>query len=207
MTPYCTADGVRANFGGDVPNIGPEYTGVLTKKCDQVSSDIDRMVTQARGISGPWSFVADSTATERLFLAPAGSRRFLPIDDAVEITQVRIYAPGGAVSRTLVAGTNYRPWPLNGALPITALLWAAGAWPELPYLIGVTAKWGYGLNIPPDVQEAAEIEVIRSYLADRAGQDDRIGMSPFGSIITAKAFTSKLKQLVSDYSHGAGFLR
>ena len=207
MTPYCTADGVRANFGGDVPNIGTEYEGVLTKKCDQATADIDRMVAQARGISGPWSFVADSVATERLFLAPTGARRFLPIDDCVEITQVRIYAPAGTVSRTLIASTDYRTWPLNGALPITAILWAAGAWPELPYLIGVTAKWGYGTSIPSDVQEAAEIEVVRSYLADRAGQNDTIGMTPFGSVITAKAFTSKVRQLCSDYSHGAGFLR
>ena len=207
MTPYCTADEVRSRLGGDVPNIGPEYTGVLSDKCDEVSADIDRMVAQARGISGAWSFVADSTATERLFAAPTGARRFLPIDDCIEVTGVTLYAPTGIVSRTLVATTDYRTWPLNGAIPITALLWGTGAWPEMPSLVGVTAKWGYATTAPTDVREAAIIEVIRSYLGDRAGNDDRLGMTPFGSVITAKAFTSKLKQLVSDYSSGAGFLR
>ena len=204
---YCTPTDVRTRLAGDIPNMGTEYDAVLAAKCDEVTADINRMVAQARGISGAWSFVADTTATERLFMAPAGNVRLLPIDDCVEITRVAIYSSTGSLVRTLTAGTDYLPTPVNGALPITGLLMISGAWSEMPYRIGVTMRPGYGLLLGPDVREAAAIEVVRSFIGDRAGQNDTIGMTPFGSIIVAKAFTSKLRQLVSDYSMGAGFMR
>jgi len=310
---YCTLADIRSRLAGVGQNIGPQYDQVIADKILEVSADLDRQVAQARGISGAWSFLADSqyaswivtlsaitaptggtftlthagqttaaiaynaaasavqsalealtsigagnvvvagaaggpynvtcagtktgpqtaltgtsaltgpatsititvqtqieavaaSPSERLFAAPAGGRRLLPIDDCVSIAAVKIYSSPGVLSRTLVATTDYLPWPLRGS-PITGLLWPTGAWPELPWLIGVSSRWGYGTAVPFDVREATAIEVIRSYLGDKAGNDDRLGMTPFGAIITAKAFTSKLHQLVSDYSMGAGMLR
>ena len=71
---YCTLADVRARLGGDLANIGPEYDGVIAAKCDEVTADINRRVSRARGISGPWSFLADAAAAvQKITLAAGGS--------------------------------------------------------------------------------------------------------------------------------------
>lgn len=123
--------------------------------------------------------------------------RLLVIDDCVEISDVRVYGEDGAYVKSLVHGVDYQNWPMRG-LPIEALK-AKVAWDEWPFTIGVEARWGYRASIPEDVREATIIEVIRSHYSGMAGMDDRLGMTPFGSVITSKAFTSKFHDLVADY--------
>jgi len=129
----------------------------------------------------------------------------LPIDDCVEVRAVRLVRADGTLIRAMAEGVDYIRVPLS-YLPITALeLVNGGLWPRHLF-VEIDLVPGFAVEIPPDVQEAAGIEVIRSYLADRAGNDDRLGMDPFGRVMVSKAFTSKVNQLVSDYSYGATLL-
>jgi hypothetical protein len=205
VVDYCDLDDIKNRLAGDGINMSADYDGTIRDKCTEVSADIDRMVAQARGQTAPWSFLADDTASERLFQAKPGNALLLPIDDCVEVTVVTLYSAPGIVSRVLVPVTDYLPIPLQGS-PIIALKRASG-WPAYPGLTGVTSRWGYADAIGADVRKATIIEVIRSYLGDRSGNDDRIGMTPFGSIITAKAYTSLVRQLISDYSRATGGLQ
>lgn len=202
---YCTATDVFTRLGGDVPTISLSYAGVVGDKCNEVSGDINRMISRARGCAEPWSFVADAAASVRTYTGKPGPIRLLPIDDAFSLTSVALYSRG-LLQRTLIAGTDYVTWPSNG-LPITGLLMLTGVWPEEPGSIQVTGRWGYGLVTPVDVREAAIIEVIRSYLSDQGGNNDSMGVTPWGAVISSKAFTSKLFRLVNDYGHGGGFMR
>ena len=203
--PYCTLDDVKKRLAGDGINMSADYDQVVSDKCVEVSADIDRMVAQARGMTAPWSFVADSTATERLFRAKAGGPQFLPIDDCVEVTSVTLYTRPGTVSRVLTPVTGYQTFPLQGT-PIIALLGTAG-WFGYPGLVGVTARWGYSDAVMTDVRKAAIVEVIRSYLGDRGGNNDTLGITPFGSLMMSKAYTSLMRQVVSDYSRMTGGLQ
>lgn len=197
---YCSLSDVKQRASGDLPNMGTQYDAVITAKCVEQTAAIDRMVGQARGIRGAWSFVADATASARYFTGKAGGSRLLPIDDCVAITSV---VEGGV---TLVAGTDYVLSPLQGT-PIVGLLRLSGTWSTTPADIVVTARWGYGTVVPDDVREVAILEVIRSFRADQAGNNDVVGVTPFGTAQVTKAYSSRLMQLVSDYSMGGGFLR
>lgn len=194
---------IKESLGGDVPAMSDSYNGVLDRKIAEVSANIDRMVKAARGVHGGWSFIADSTATVRRFVGRGTA--FVPIDDCVELVRVALLNPDGSESFVLATPEHYLAEPMGGT-PITGISRAYATFGR-GAILAAEAKWGYAVTLPLDVQEATVIEVIRSYLADRVGNDDRLGMTPFGSVVTAKAFTSKLKQLVSDYSAGGGFLR
>lgn len=204
--PYCTTADVYQRLAGDVPTMSEAYKLDLSAKCDEVTADINRMVSQARGSATPWSFVADAVDSTRVYAGKPGGTRLLPIADCISVTSVTINAVPNVAARTLIAGTDYVPYPYSGT-PIVGLMMLTGTWPTQPASISVLSRAGFGTYVPVDVREAAIIEVIRSYLGDRAGNDDRLGMTPFGSVVTAKAFTSKLKQLVSDYGTGSGFMR
>jgi hypothetical protein len=129
----------------------------------------------------------------------------LPIDDCVEVLAASLTRPDGSLIRPMVAGVDFLPVPLNGS-PIVGLELVAGVWPAAT-IASVTLVPGYASSVPYDVREAAEIETIRSYFGDRTGQNDVLGMTPFGSLSVAKAFTSKVAQLVADYSYGGAMLR
>lgn len=139
--------------------------------------------------------------SERLFRpTPTAYGRTMMIDDCVEVTDVNVYTAGHVLSNVLTPA-DYQPYPLRG-LPIEGLKHIVGDWPEEPtYVIGVTARWGYALEIPADVKEGATIEAIRAHFSGLAGNDDRIGVTPFGKIMTSKAFTSKFQQLAHDYTY------
>ena len=126
------------------------------------------------------------------------------IDDCVSIESVSYFGSPGASAQLLTPGTDYLTAPMTG-VPIVALRKVNGRWPPRAQII-VSATWGFGTVIPLDVREVAIIETIRSYLGDRAGNDDRLGMTPFGAVTYTKAFTSKMTQLIEDYTFG-GVLR
>ena len=309
---YATVAQVKASLAGDAPNMGVAFDQKLADKILEVSADIDRMVTNARSIKAPWSFLADhpydvrdvwissrvapsdgyftlrmgyevtnaisynadadavrvaveglvgvgnvlvlgpaggpwevafagtrtgpqpnfvgeaylepedalvsvlnrvqsvvSVPSSRIAMTDATNWRLLFIDDCVSVSQVTVHGQNG-VLRSLSEGTDYLTWPFS-AVPVEGLMLInptfGGSWPDLPSYIEVEATWGYATSVPEDVREAAIIEVIRSYLSDQAGNDDRLGMTPFGSVVTSKAFTSKVWQLVNDYQHAEGFIR
>jgi hypothetical protein len=143
--------------------------------------------------------------SKRTFMADASAWKILFIDDCVQVTQAVLYGPGGTV-KYLTEGVDYLGWPMN-SVPLEGLFSLGDNWPDLPYRVEVEGVWGYATSVPEDVREATIIEVIRSYLSDQAGNDDRLGMTPYGSVVTTKAFTSKVWQLVNDYQHAEGFIR
>lgn len=148
-----------------------------------------------------------ATPSNRLYRGADGGSRLLLIDDCVSVSSVSYtYSPSGS-SQALVAGTDYLPWPYNGS-PYTGLRLVNGnRWPQPPGLVTVGAAWGFATSVSPDVFDAAVVETIRELLAARAGEDDRIGITPFGSVVTSKAFTQKTWAVINAYGSGIGYMR
>lgn len=140
----------------------------------------------------------------RLFTARDGGVRLAVIDDYVSVSSVSLVYGGS--SHALVAGTDYTTRPLNGS-PIIGLVRVNGWWPNNPGGISVVGVPGFATSVPADVNNMCAIEVIREYLAARAGENDAIGITPFGSVVTAKAFTQKTWAMFSDYGAGIGYFR
>ncbi|HTR71862.1 MAG TPA: hypothetical protein VMH41_16755 [Mycobacteriales bacterium] len=305
----CTLADVRARLAGAAAgsaNMGPEFDLILADKCDEVTATLNRMVARARGASGPWSGLADSTTeVQQITLAagassptagtfaltfggdttsdlaynatasdvqtalraldsidganvdvsgnaggpyvvtftgtltgpqaritgtasgftPAaavivveelsaavssapstftytgtpGGSPFLTIDDCVSVASVSLMFPPGAVSQTLVVDTDYIAEPANGG-PIGRLIRLGTCWPSNPAGIAVSMTPGLFTSVPYDWRETAIIEVIRSRFADSAGNTDVIGITQFGTAQLSKAFASKTRELVSDYT-------
>jgi hypothetical protein len=206
---YAELDDVKTRLASDNITMSNAFNTVLTAKIAEVTADIDRMVGKARGQGPSWSFKADAEGTERIFLGRG--KTLLQIDDCVEICEVVLQDNAGTTIATLTAGSDYLAEPLNRT-PVTTLRRIAGGFAgrvkpwHYAHRVGVTARWGYADADLPDVREATIIEVIRSYLADRSGNDDRLGMTPFGAVVTAKAYTAKMQQLVDDYGDGPRYL-
>jgi hypothetical protein len=153
--------------------------------------------------------------SERLFTSvPDLYGMLLPIDVCREIIDVNVYDPQGNVQKNFQPIVDYRAWPLSG-LPIQALKSTQPLpyalvglrrdtiyWPVWPYTIGVRARWGWADQIPYDAREAVVIEVVRGVLGGQVGFDDRVGMTPYGSTITTKSFTSKFRELIDTYGQG-----
>jgi hypothetical protein len=196
-----TITDIKTRLTGDSPLMSGNYDGVLTAKLVEVRQALERDVAQARGIRGPWTFLADSTASARRFTGKPGGSRYLPIDDCVEVSSV---TQGGVA---LVVDVDYVVDPLQGT-PIVGLLLLNGVWSTKPADISVAAKWGFAATVGTDVIEVICIEVIRSHLADEGGADDRVGIvTAFGTVMVSKTFTGKRAALVSSYSFGGGPLR
>ncbi len=95
------------------------------------------------------TFAADTVATARIYDGTNSGELF--IDDAVEITEIK-------VEDTVLDEDDYVLYPAN-RLPKTRII--------LPYKlfysgnqnITVTAKWGYGEEIPADLSFAATVMV------------------------------------------------
>jgi hypothetical protein len=142
----------------------------------------------------------------RLFMGRAGRVRFLPIDSCVAVSSVVVYQSVNVVGQTLVPGTDVLPRPLQGT-PINGL-WLPDlrAWPGGEAgLYGVGATWGGFVAIPGDVRESSIIEATRSLLGARAGYNDSIGVTPWGSLVTSKAFTDNTWAMIRGYrDFGAG---
>ncbi len=184
----------QVTFGGTL--VGPQPLLVGTSSLVPAAS---RVAVQelVRGVA--------AVPSVRSFTLTAAPWDTWLIDDCVSIAAVAYRETPSAAPRPLVGGTDYLVVPATGT-PIVALRKAVGRWPR-GALIDVRATWGYGATIPPGAREVTGVEVIRSYLADRAGNDDRLGITPFGQVITAKAWTQKTWQFVQDVSFGAGSLR
>lgn len=137
--------------------------------------------------------------SERVFRSSpdAYGPRLLVINDCIEIESVAVTDTEGDET-VWDLGDDFVYYPSSG-LPIEALKSLTEDWPEFPGFVTVNARWGYAASIPADVKGVTIIEVVRSIMAAQAGNDDRIGVSPFGRVMTAKAYTSKFYQTAKDY--------
>lgn len=152
--------------------------------------------------------VTGSAATvTRRYTGTAGGSPLLLIDDCVSVSAVSILDPSGNVTQTLTAGTDYLLWPLNDS-PITGLQMIHGRWPwGYPGGVSVTLRPGYGLTIPDNVSRGVQQEVIRNLRAAQAGEDDRLGVTQYGSVVVSKALLSSSLRIIGNYRFGAGYLR
>ncbi|MGH2512366.1 MAG: hypothetical protein ACRDGQ_06740 [Candidatus Limnocylindrales bacterium] len=148
-----------------------------------------------------------SATVTRRYSALSGGPSVVLIDDAVAVSAVSILDPAGNLVQTLAAGSDYLPFPLNG-LPITGLMLTnGGAWPGYPGGVSVVLTPGFATSIPPNINRIALQEAIRNLRGAQAGEDDRLGMTPFGTVVVSKALLASTLLVCQNYRYGAGFLR
>jgi hypothetical protein len=205
MSAYCSLSDVKGRMSGDVPTVSDAWDATITAAIGMVSDMIDQEVRQLRGQGEGWSFLPGTPVTRRYTAARGGSSLLL-IDDATAVSAVVILDQTGNLVQTLVSGTDYLPYPLN-TLPITGLTLLNGWWPWYPGAVQVTLTPGYGMTVPSNVQDACIAEVIRAIRAGQAGEDDRLGMTPYGSVVVSKALLQSTQRMLARYRFGAGFLR
>ena len=202
---YCTVLDVKQRMSGGVPVQSGAFDEVLNDAIIEVSDLINGEVRNIRGQGEGWSFLPKLPTTSR-YTGRQGGSSLLLIDDSVAVSAVAILDPVGVVTQTLIPGTDYLTQPMN-SLPITGIILTRGWWPWYPGGVQVTRTPGYGLTTPYNVRGVAIQEVIRSYRGGQAGEDDRLGMSPFGSVIVSKALLQSSMRMLNRYRLGSGMLR
>jgi hypothetical protein len=146
------------------------------------------------------------TVTRR-YTGVAGGSALVLIDDAVSVSSVAILDRQGNVAQALVAGTDYLPYPVN-SLPITGLRLLSGwYWPSHPGGVEVVLAPGYNPTLRPDVKLAAIQESIRVWRGAQAGENDTLGVTPFGSVVVSKALLQSTLRMIDRYSYGGGYFR
>jgi hypothetical protein len=130
----------------------------------------------------------------------------LPIDDCTAVSAVRLTDSSGATVQALAAGTDYLAWPLDG-LPIEGLRLVRGCWPTTPGGIAVDMTPGFATAIPANLERVAAMEVIRSLRSAQVGDDDRLGVTQYGSVVVSKALLSTTLRAIDKMRAGASLLR
>lgn len=116
-------------------------------------------------------FSADSTPAPRFYDGTDNAELF--IDDAVEITQVKI-------DNAVISDSDYKLYPANKSpktriiLPYRTFAWGAQN-------VEVTAKWGYGASVPADLEFAATVMVASIVNAQKEkAADDKVKSETVG---------------------------
>lgn len=94
-------------------------------------------------------FTADEEASERIYDGTDSAELF--IDDAVEITEVKLFDE-------VLEETDYKLYPAN-SLPKTRIILPYRIFHSGAQNVTVTAKWGYGEEVPADLEMAATVMV------------------------------------------------
>ncbi|MDY6834332.1 MAG: hypothetical protein SVY53_05970 [Chloroflexota bacterium] len=153
---YCTVNQVKEHLG----LVGVEdYDGLLAWNISVASRVIDRKCRR--------SFVVGTEDETRLF-GKCGKKR-LRIDDLRQMTKIEIDTDDDGNFDLELSSTSYYLEPDN-TLPKTTLVLREGnkelaAFPKYPQSIRITALWGYGAEIPEQIQQACIM--IVSYLFKR----------------------------------------
>jgi hypothetical protein len=200
---YCSLLDVKQRQTGDVPVQSSAFDATILDAIAEVSDLINGEVRNLRGEPEGWSFLPGTPTVSRYTGRDAP---LLMIHDSVAVSATTILDPFGNVVQVLSSGLDYLPWPMNG-LPITGLTRVNGWWPSWYGGVQVSRTPGYGLSVPPNVRGAALAEVIRAIRAGQAGEDDRLGMTPFGSVVVSKALLQSTLRMLSRYRNGAALLR
>lgn len=124
-----------------VITIDESFQPTVEEYIDAVTAYIERFTGR--------TFSADEEPSERVYDGTDSGELF--IDDAVEITEVKI-------KDTLLDEDDYRLYPAN-RLPKTRIILPYNKFYSGNQNITVTAKWGYGENIPADLAFAATVMV------------------------------------------------
>lgn len=117
------------------------------------------------------NFIADSSASARYF--DGDDEYDLLIDDAVELTEVAVGEDDYGGSFTVMNATGpsrYFAEPANASAkgqPITKLVLQSRPWPQGKQNNKITAKWGYSVAVPADIEFAATVLVAGIINAQR----------------------------------------
>lgn len=175
-----------------------DFTGGMTGPQATITGRAYFDVTDGTVVVLPLIQGKDTVPSLRYFrpMAPLYGK-LLFIDDCVEVVGVTTRVFNGTDES--LSPDGYLHYPMRGT-PVEGLHLANNAdWPEYPGTVAVNARWGYALEVPYDVKDICTIETIRSHFSSQSGNDDRLGMTPFGSVMTSKAFTSKFMKLKETY--------
>lgn len=129
-------------------------------------------------------FVADSTATARLF--SGNDTQELPIDDCISISTVEVgVSPWGDSYSTVTAGgaDGYYTMPVNNTaydLPINKILLRSRIWIRGHANHRITAKWGYSEKCPEDISYVATVLASGMYYANRGENSGAITSERIG---------------------------
>jgi hypothetical protein len=205
VSMYCTLDDVKMRMTGDAPAMSADWDVTITDAIGMASDLIDAEVRQLRCQAEGWTFLP-GTPTTRRYTGRDGGASLLLIDDAVAVSSAALLDDSGNLIQTLTAGVDYLPSPIN-SLPITGLRRLHGLWPCNYGGVQVALTPGYGLVVPPNVVNAAIAEVIRAIKGGQAGEDDRLGVTPYGSVVTSKALLQSTVRMLSRYRYGGAILR
>jgi hypothetical protein len=142
----------------------------------QVDSWIEQIEKYIDQVTGR-NFVADATATERLF--DGNDCNIMPIDDCVSITEVK-QGDGTRFAastdwETLVKDEDYMEYPANHTadeLPISELRKLGQIFYRGFQNLKVKAKWGYSASAPKDIMTVATVLVagIINYSLNAEGE-------------------------------------
>ena len=127
----------------------------------------------------------------------------LLIDDCVAVYSVALTDSAGNVTQTLLPGIDYVTTPYN-SLPITGIELVHGWWAGYA---AISMRPGFGLTVPLNVNRAVLAEVTRDLRGAQSGEDDRLGLSPFQTVVVSKALLATTVRMLGNYRFGAGFLR
>jgi hypothetical protein len=129
------------------------------------------------------NFIADSAASARVY--DGDGEQDLLIDECVALTKVEVGndSYGSSFSEVGATGADkYFTYPANAALkgvPIHKLTLNARTWPAGRQNNRITAKWGYSVAVPADIEFAATVFVAGILNQHRQGGDqiktERIG--------------------------------
>ncbi len=205
MRAYCVLNDVMSRMSGDIPTVSTAWDATITAAIAMVSDMFDAEIRNLRGQGEDWTFLPGTPVTRR-YTGSEGGSRLLLIDDATAVSSVVILDATGNIIQTLAAGTDYLVRPMNH-LPITGLTRLRGVWPWYPGGVQVGQTPGYALTTPSNVQDACIAEVIRTIRAGQAGEDDRLGMTPFGTVLVSKALLQSTVRMLNRYRYGGGYFR
>lgn len=167
--------------------------GRLQIKSGNYDGQIDDAINDASREIDTWcgrSFVADSTATARVFYPE--DYLFVAVDDYQRgtVTSVKTDTNGDGTFPTTWLTTDYQQEPLNGIVqgisgwPVTALR-SVGSNRFPTYnrraSVQVTAKWGWAA-IPEPVRQSCAVLVSAIIAQDQAPGGVVIGSTEFGNI-------------------------
>jgi Phage gp6-like head-tail connector protein len=134
-------------------DITPDDEPAVQEYIDAVTAYIERYTGR--------TFTADTMATERSYDGTDSGELF--IDDAIEVTQVKI-------NGVILDSSDFKLYPPN-RLPKTRIILPYKMFYEGAQNITVTAKWGYGEEIPADLSFAATVMVAGIVNAQNARLD------------------------------------
>ena len=209
MTDYCELDDLKTQIEISTTDKDDALEFLITR----ASRAIDRWC----GREDSW-FVALTVATAREY---KGSGKYWQhIDENVEVSLVEVKdSPNDTdyvewASTDWIAYTGSRDFPNFNLTPYMALMtdtangdysvFTASFKPPLPPMptVRVTAKWGYAVTVPPQIEEACIVQVSRWFKRAQSSWADTIARGDFGEL----RYTNKVDSTVAGLLQDGGWV-